>query len=115
MKEENQALKGCVAILERHVQDEKIRYRELRQTNCLCLVEYDAMIAAKNSETEEQKQQLRDQARPAETSLEIASPLVPIAPPQGEGAQFGEEPVHVVSMTNTQGEAPPVDPPQEKI
>ena len=88
LKEENQVLQGCVVSLEQSLQDEKTRFGQLWRTNCRCLVDYDAMVVAKDSEIEELKQQLRAQAGSVGASPIIASPLVVVASPQRGGVYY---------------------------
>ena len=110
LKRENQALQNQVSDLERRLKDEKTRFRELWRTNCRCLAEYDAMIAGRDSEIEELKQQLRAQSGSVETSPVTAAPSVTHVSPQRHGAHYGGEPVQLSALRTRRGKAPPVDP-----
>ena len=54
LKEENQTFHDQVSCLEKKLEEEKTRFRELWRTNyCKCLADHNAVISAKDSEIEE--------------------------------------------------------------
>ena len=95
-----------MASVEQSLQDEKTPFRELRQTNCRCLVEYDSMLVEKDGEIEELNQQLRAQSGSTEAHPAIALPFAAIvSSPRGVGHQGGEHRPCSSIVTNPQGES----------
>ena len=106
LKRENQTLHDHVSTLENKLEEEKVCFCDLWRTNCWCLAEYDALISAKYTKTEELKSQLLARSG-------SASPLAPdeaLHLPSGGGTPHREEPTRPVAPHTRRGKATPVDP-----